>query len=349
MTFEFTSEINRIVDVIQIKIDVPFDVKYVYVYLFKIGEKYILFDAGLNMGNWAKQFFNALDRVKILPENISHCFISHNHLDHIGLIRKIRRKNKKIKIVMHEITDETMRWETNPDNLTKLRKEVKNLARKSIEYGISEEQGKKLIKYFLTWPKMKRYRKPDILVSDGDTITVENEELEIIWTPGHSLGHICVYEKNRSYLFSGDHILSRITPHIGNFIISPSIREKYNTFDFENILHLYLSSLDRISSLKPKIIFPAHQEVIKKPQKRILEIKEHHNQRLKEILNLIKDKPMAPYEISKIHFGELDDVNSFLALSEVLGHLIFLERQNIVSKQKINGKILFKAEKEIFD
>jgi glyoxylase-like metal-dependent hydrolase (beta-lactamase superfamily II) len=295
------------------------------------------------MGNWPKKFFSALEKIHVEPQEISHCVISHSHMDHIGLIGDLRRKNPNINVVMHEITSEKMKWETNPDNHPKLKEEARLLTSRLQSFGLNREQGEKLIQYFLKWPKMKEYHKPDIIVQDGDNLSIGEESLKIIWTPGHALGHICIFEEKRGYLFAGDHILSRITPHIGNFIINESIRKKYSNFNFKNILHLYLNSLERIQKLEPTIIFPAHQEVIYNPSKRITAIKEHHQQRLQEISEAIKEKPKTPFEISKIHFGDLDDVNSFLALSEVLGHLIYLEDQGKIQRLKKNNRILFKS------
>ncbi len=104
----------------------------------------------------------------------------------------------------------------------------------------------------------------------------------------------------------------------------------------------YLRSLDVISDLNPKIILPAHQDIIYNPQERIQEIKAHHEKRLQDILSLIENKPMTPFEISKIHFGnDLDDINSFLALSEVLGHLIYLENQEIIKRIEKDEKYYF--------
>jgi len=336
-------EISKIEDVIQIKIDVPFDVKFVYVYLLKIKERYVLFDAGLNMGNWPQQFFSALKKIDVKVEEINHCIISHSHLDHVGLIADLRRKNPDIKIVMHEITNEKMKWETNPNNFSKIKKEATQLTSKLLKYGLTQKQGEKLVQYFLKWPRLKKYHKPDILVHDDDTLSIEDKSFKILWTPGHALGHICIYVENEKYLFSGDHILSRITPHIGNFIINEAIRTRYKEYDFENILDLYLKSLDKISQLNPSIIFPAHQKVIYNPLERIKAIRRHHQERLREISNVIKQNPKTPYEISKIHFGELDDINSFLALSEVLGHLIYLEREGKVRRIKKSDVIMFES------
>jgi len=338
---KFKSEFNEIDGVYQFKIDTLFDVGSVAIYLMQIDGKNIFYDAGLNMRNWEKLFFSALQDINISIKDIDYCIISHHHLDHIGLIKKFKRMNPNIQIVMGEFTHSTFKWETDRVNSEELENEAKKIAKEMIKFGISEAQGKRLVAWHKMWPMLRRYHEPDKIVRDGEEISFKTNKLKIIWTPGHSLGHICVFEENNRYLFSGDHILSRITPHIGNFLVTPTLKKKY---DFNNILDYYLRSLEKISELNPRIIFPAHQEVIYNPHERILEIKEHHKNRLNEISSLIKNNPMVPIKISQIHFGEdLDEINSFLALSEVLAHLIYLESQGKVKRIEKNGKFFFSS------
>jgi glyoxylase-like metal-dependent hydrolase (beta-lactamase superfamily II) len=337
--YNFKSEIREIEGIYQIKIDVPFAVKYVCLYLFEIDGNKVLIDAGLNMGNWKRKLISALDKIGLNINDINYCIVSHIHLDHIGLVKTLKRKNPELKIVMNDITHKILKWETSEGNLKEMKEEANRVADLMVKYGIAEDQSQKVVQFFTFWPRYLQYQKPDIIVNDGDTIL---EDLEIIWTPGHSFGHICIFNKKRRYLFVGDHILSRITPHIGNFVISPALRDKYKNHNFDNILHHYLKSLDRIDNFAPKIIFPAHQDIIYNPHQRILEIKKHHGNRLQEISSVIKNNPLTPYEISKIHFGNnLDEINSYMAMSEVLGHLIYLDYQNMVKKVEKNGKLLF--------
>ncbi len=331
--------VNEIEGIYQIKIDVPFAVKFVCLYMFKLNGKNILIDSGLNMGNWKKKLFSAFEELNISIEDIDYCLITHMHTDHIGLVKILKQKNPDLKLLMHDITHELLEWETNNENIEELKQEARAMADQLIKYGISKEQGQRVVQFFTFWPKFLQYQKPDVIVHDGDILF---NNLEIIWTPGHSFGHICIFDEKRKFVFSGDHILSRITPHIGNFIIPGNMAEKYKDHDFNNILKHYLASLDKIDNLKSKIIFPAHQEIIYNPHERILQIKEHHKNRLKEISRLIKENPLTAYRISQIHFGEdLDEMNSYMALSEVLGHLFYLEAQDKVKTIEKNGKLLY--------
>ncbi|UCD02177.1 MAG: MBL fold metallo-hydrolase [Promethearchaeota archaeon] len=336
---KFNYDINKIEGIYQIKIDIPWAVKFVSLYLFELDELNILIDSGLNIGTWQKKLFSALKDINFTIQDIDYCIITHMHTDHIGNCLNLKQKNPELKLLMHDITHELLKWETNDENLKELKQEAREIANQLKKYGISEEQGNRIVQFFTYWPRFLQYQYPDIIVHDGDTVL---DRLEIIWTPGHSFGHICVFDKKEKYLFSGDHILSRITPHIGNFVVPEYLAEEYKGYDFDNILKHYLASLDKIDKLNPKIIFPAHQEIIFNPHERILQIKEHHKNRLAEISSVIKDNPLTAYRISQIHFGEdLDEMNSYMALSEVLGHLLYLEAQEKVKTIEKNGKLLY--------
>lgn len=332
-------EITEVDGVYQIKIDVPFGVKFVSLYLFKLEDKTILIDSGLNMGNWKKYLFSAFQEIKISIQDIDYCIITHVHTDHVGLAPYLKKKNPELNILMHDITHELLKWETNGENLKDLEQQAREIAIKLKQYGMSEEQGKKIVQFFTYWPQFLQYQKPNIILHDGDILF---DNLDILWTPGHSFGHICIFDKEKKYLFSGDHILSRITPHIGNFVVPTYLAEQYKDYDFNNILKQYLASLDKIDNLNPKIIFPGHQEIIYNPHERIEQIKEHHNNRLAALSSLIINNPMTPYKISKVHFGEdLNEINSIMALSEVLGHLLYLEAKEEVKKIEKNGQFLY--------
>jgi glyoxylase-like metal-dependent hydrolase (beta-lactamase superfamily II) len=240
---------------------------------------------------------------------------------------------------MHKITHDLIKWSTDVKNNLEVERSATELADRMIKFGIGEEKGDRIIQFFSNFHKLINYCEPDRILNDNDEILFNSNKLKVIWTPGHAAGHICIFDTKHKYLFSGDHILSRITPHIGSFMMNPALKSEYN---LTNILDYYLKSLDKIDNLNPKIIFPAHQEVIYNPRERILEIKKHHDIRLREISSIIKNNPLTPFRISQLHFGEeLSEINTFLAISEVISHLIYLEIQDKVKSVEKNGRIYF--------
>ncbi|MFX1279595.1 MAG: MBL fold metallo-hydrolase [Promethearchaeota archaeon] len=342
--YNLKSEINEIDGVYQFKINFPsFEgLQFVSMYLLKIEENYILIDAGLSFRECENLFFSELENLNISIDDLKYLILTHEHPDHIGIAKAIKLKNPNIQILAHEMTNSLMRWRVRPKNSEYTQDSAEESSSYLIKYGMDEDQAKKVLNYMVNFRSFTEYHEPDRILRDNDEISINSNKLKIIWTPGHSIGHICVFYEKKSYLFSGDHILSRITPHIGAYIIPNTMIEEYKGVDFNNILKHYLDSLDRIDQLNPSIIFPAHQEIIYNPHERILDIKKHHENRLIEIADTIKEEPKTPYQISQLHFGKnLSEINEFLAISEVLSHLIYLEHQHKVKRIEKNNKIYF--------
>ena len=334
----FTSQIDETNGVHRIAIDTPWPLGWVSIYIFKIDDSYVMYDAGLDMISWKRLFFSELKKLNISLTDIDYCFVSHSHMDHYGLVRRFKQKNPNIQIITSDITHNAIEWESDPNNYDEIMDIAKGNAKLMRKYGMNEKQTDQLIEWSTFWQRFGKPLKPDRILQDDEEISFTTNKLKMIWTPGHSLGHMCIFDERNRHLFSGDHILSRITPHIGNFLVNPILDIEY---DFGDILKHYLESLDRIDNLNAKILFPAHQDIIFEPHERIVELKKHHENRLNDMANIIKNKPLTPLEISQIHFGDLDDMNMAMAILETLGHLIYLENTNKIERIEKDDKILF--------
>jgi glyoxylase-like metal-dependent hydrolase (beta-lactamase superfamily II) len=169
---------------------------------------------------------------------------------------------------------------------------------------------------------------------DGDIITLGNQELTVIETPGHTPGSIVLFDEKSGELFAGDTILPKITPHIT--LHDPS----------SNPLGDYLESLKKIKNLNPRIAYPGHRDPIENPSKRALEIIKHHEERLKEIEDLVRTlQPVTGYEVAKRVkwrtrykvWEEYPPQEKFFAMGEALAHLRFLELSGSLVKELENG------------
>jgi len=313
----------------------------VSLYLFTIKDKLVLIDAGYSLKYWKNAFYKALNELQINLGDIEYCIITHEHADHTGLVSELKRANPDVKICMHHIAHKLAKLREDLNKNTNLEENLKERAELFISYGFPKEEVNLLFQRFSRMMRFE-YIKPDILLNNDDRI-VDNE-LQIVHSPGHSVGHICIYYQKRGILFSGDHILSNITPHLGTLAI-PGASEFNKANNFKNILEHYLRSLDRIDELNSKIILPGHEQIIYNPHERITQIKNHHQNRLFEISKIIENNPMPPLQIAFHHFGkDLDQMNKILAVSETLVHLDYLEFQNKVYKKKKNGILLYWSE-----
>lgn len=86
---------------------------------------------------------------------------------------------------------------------------------------------------------------PTKALKDNDLIDIGHRSIQILHTPGHSPGHMCFWEKERDYLFTGDLVYKDTL-----FAYFPSTDPK-----------AYLCSLERISTLPVKKVFPGHHSL----------------------------------------------------------------------------------------
>jgi len=84
-------------------------------------------------------------------------------------------------------------------------------------------------------------------LKDGDTINVGKLDLEVIHTPGHTPGSICLYDKKSETLFTGDTVFS---DGVGRTDMPGGNEEDLS------------ASLDRLSGLKVKALLPGHGNVL---------------------------------------------------------------------------------------
>ena len=167
---------------------------------------------------------------------------------------------------------------------------------------------------------------PDRDLVDRDLVDVPGRALRTIWTPGHSPGHCAFVLEDRRWLFSGDHVLPRITPHVG--LYDPHE-------DDSDPLGEFLDSLQMLVGLGIEKVLPAHRFPFDDLEGRVAELRAHHDERLDEVRDLLQDGPTTPWDVARrltwnVVWEEVPVVMRRAALAEGAAHLRHLERQGLV-------------------
>jgi len=162
---------------------------------------------------------------------------------------------------------------------------------------------------------------------EGDLVKLGRGFLRVVETPGHSPGSIILVDDREKVAFVGDTILPGITPHVT--LHDPD----------SDPLGDYLSSLRRIAEMELCVAYPGHRDPIVNPAKRALELIRHHEERLREILEVLKHEgPLTAYEVAKrirwrVRYDSWEEYpppEKFFALGETLAHLRRLEVEGLV-------------------
>jgi glyoxylase-like metal-dependent hydrolase (beta-lactamase superfamily II) len=153
---------------------------------------------------------------------------------------------------------------------------------------------------------------PDKFLADGDVIPLGDREIEIIWTPGHAPGHCVVYLRKEKVLIVGDHMLPKITPHVGIYPSGPG-----------NPLGDFINSQLKVQNFDVELVLPAHGGTYNDHRYRANQLIEHHRYREAEMLDLIKRKPLCAFDIAAQIFGDEDRpiFHVMAATFETLAHL----------------------------
>jgi glyoxylase-like metal-dependent hydrolase (beta-lactamase superfamily II) len=91
---------------------------------------------------------------------------------------------------------------------------------------------------------------PTKVLKDDDKIDIGGRMIRILHTPGHSPGHMCFWEQERGYLFTGD------------LVYKDTLFAYYPSTDPE----AYLTSIEKVATLPVQRVFPGHHTLDIQPE-----------------------------------------------------------------------------------
>jgi len=298
-------------------------------YIIKTNEKNLIIDTGFNMPECLEAMKQGLEELEIDIYK-TDMFITHMHSDHTGLVPDLMNENSTI--YMSEIDYEYVKMI------------LENFWSKSDESYLMEGFTEEQIDYLKNTNPAKVYNPGRLFkvvtVGDQSKFKIGRYEFKCISTPGHTPGHMCLYLEKEKILFSGDHILFDISPNITRW---PNVK---------NSLEDYLKSLKKIKKLKINTTLPAHRKNDMNVYDRINKLIEHHNDRLKETIDILRKTPgINAYDIAgnmkwSLKGKAWDEAplqQKWFAVGEVLAHLDYLEEEKRVFKKFEEGNYIYYA------
>jgi glyoxylase-like metal-dependent hydrolase (beta-lactamase superfamily II) len=261
-----------------------------------------------------------------LDEKAVHTLVvSHLHPDHVGMASRLVRE-LGCRFVMHERASKLVdRYNDTPGYVHRLRRIAQ-------AHGVPES-----VIVETATPHRPDYMPlidpPDHVVSDGDEIDLgQGRWLTVVHTPGHEPAHICLRDTRTGILFSGDHILPRISPVI-----------MYD-LDIGDPLGDYLASLRRLLALDIGLTYPAHGSLIDRGDERAHQILLHHERRLRDMAELVANRDASAWGVMTDSFRpNLTAVETRLAFLETVSHLEHLRLSGRIDLEERAGEVFYRA------
>jgi glyoxylase-like metal-dependent hydrolase (beta-lactamase superfamily II) len=304
----------------RIVVPTPYAVGPANVYVFP-AEPVTLFDCGPNTPATENALLLGLAAIGVAPEQISRIVISHAHPDHYGMAPRLRDMSGAQILVgerdLPKLADDSMLVATG---------------RLLLQAGMPMEE---LVEMGQRERKLGPQIRPEVAeaapLQDGDRLRFEGFELEVLHLPGHTAGHICLYERKSEALFSGDTLLLDISP---NPLIEP---DPMDPTERRRSLIEYLASLDKLSTLPLRTVFPGHGPPIEDPPVVIQEMRSHHRRRTETLAHMLDHAGKSAWQLANELFPRLEGFDNFLAVSEVVAHIDLLVDQGVAEPVDRDG------------
>jgi glyoxylase-like metal-dependent hydrolase (beta-lactamase superfamily II) len=298
---------------------------YINSYLIRTDEGCALIDSGWNTDDAFEALKDGVTRAGVTFKDIDYLIVTHIHPDHYGLIGRVQ-EHTDAQLLLHETERQLL--DSRYVNYDELLRASENWLRVN---GVPSESRPTLQRASLDILGLVATPHTCASVFGGERITLGNRSLEVIWTPGHSPGHICLYDEDERILFSGDHVLERITPNVS-----------MNTQTQSNPLVDYQNSLRQIEALDARLVLPGHGRPFTGLRERIAAIIAHHEERLSEVLAICEAEPITAYEVAKRTawykaWKLLPPFSQRTAVTETLSHLELLLSRGQLRKTTQNG------------
>ena len=297
-----------------------------------------LFDAGYGIDPAEAAMADQLAAIGRHPSDIERLIVSHAHADHIGMAAWVKKQSPKSELILTRIEGEHYgrhthnRWENEMSGWGVSHgfdraevEEAERIERQEREESSSTDAAAATERS--AW-EMERVT-PDVLLEDGQELTFDGWTLRAVWTPGHTPGHLCVYEPNHRLTLTGDHVLSRITPNVS---LGQDDEESGR-----HPLEEFIASQKKVAALDTVLGLPAHEDVLPNLPERCSFLIEHHDHRADEVMSGIGEGAPTALEVaSRVTWNKPWSTFGIhkrrSAMGETLAHLDLLLQQGRVRR-----------------
>lgn len=315
-------------------IPTPFLVGRVNCYLIE-DDPLTLVDCGPNSGKALDELERAFAARGHALEDLGLIVITHQHIDHIGLVDVLaRRSGAEIAAL-----DRLSTYLGDYQGAAELDDEfaVALMLRHGIPADVTQAL-RAVSSAFRGWGSGAAVTRP---LAHGSRLTLRDRTLEVLHRPGHSPSDTVFWDGEREILLGGDHLIKHISSN--PLVARPLPDGDDDEQTRPQALRTYVASLTATRELPARIVLSGHGEPVTDHRALIDERFAMTERRARKILRLLGDGPLTAHELAQRMWGNVAVTQAFLTLSEVLGHLDLLCAEGAVREHDDNGIARFSA------
>ncbi len=321
-------------------IPTPFLVGRVNCYLIE-DDPLTLVDCGPNSGKALDELEQALAARGHRVEDLGLIVVTHQHIDHIGLLEVLARRSgaevAALDLLQGYLGDFRRAAELDDEFAVAL----------MLRHGIPTETTQALrsvVSAFRGWGSGAPVTRP---LADGTELALRDRTFAVQHRPGHSPSDTVFWDERSGILLGGDHLIKHISSN-------PLIARPLDAADVPaasltegearpQALRTYIASLRRTRELPVRFVLSGHGEPVTDHRALIDERFAMTERRAGKIHGLLGDGPLTAHELAQRMWGNVAVTQAFLTLSEVLGHLDLLRADGKVREHDDDGVVRFEA------
>jgi len=288
----------------------PSVLSYSYSYCLRFSGGVVIVDLGWDTPEGWQTFQLGLARAGVALDEIIGVVITHAHPDHYGFAAAVR-ENTSAWIAAHP-AERPLIAATVAERSAR----VDEMAEWLLRCGVPGSEIAGLRDEAAELQAAMPHVLPDFELDDGVPVHGTDGSLVPVHTPGHTAGHLCFHDRERNLLFTGDHLLPRVTPNVS--------KRPRSTPD---PLADFMASLDQLARFRRSpLALPGHEWAFDRLASRATAVRSHHDRRLDEVEAAVVQGAETVWDVARSvgwsrPFDTLDSRGRRQALGETYSHL----------------------------
>jgi glyoxylase-like metal-dependent hydrolase (beta-lactamase superfamily II) len=294
-----------------LSVPTPFLVGRVNCYLIE-DDPLTLIDTGPNSGKSLDELEQALARHGRRIEDLELIVLTHQHMDHLGLLEILARRSGA-EIAALDLLVPYLR--SFRDSAVADDAFAQGIMRR---HGIPEDLVTALGATAAAFRSFGSSGRVTRALRDGHRVDLRDRSLQVLHRPGHSPSDTLFWDERRQILIGGDHLLAHIS---SNPLVSRPLGDGADPGRRPQALVQYLDSMRATRELPVRLVLAGHGAPIVDHGALIDERLRMHQRRARKIRRMLEKGPLTAYELALEMWGNVAVTQAYLTLSEVLGHL----------------------------
>jgi len=291
-----------------------------------------LVDTGPNSGKALDELERALSALGHRVEDLGLIVVTHQHIDHIGLLEVLVRRSGADVAALDRLAPYLGDYRGAAEHDDEFAVAL------MLRHGIPAETTQALRSVsaaFRGWGSGAAVTTP---LADDGTLTLRDRTFAVQHRPGHSPSDTVFWDRVSGILLGGDHLIKHISSN-------PLITRPLDGDPTERpqALRTYIASLTATRELPARFVLSGHGEPVTDHRALIDERFALTERRARKIHGLLADGPLTAHELAQRMWGNVAVTQAFLTLSEVLGHLDLLEVEGKVVEHDEGGVVRFES------